>query len=200
MKKLLFLSITMILVLALIPLSNSCQKQTPSATTTASPPTSLVPTSQPAIASNTYTNSENGFTVEYPADWDLEEGISGTIVFFAGPAIGKTGGMININIVNENLPESPKVTLEDYNKLGELQVKKSVENYQKLEEHNSTVSGFPAILRTYSFDMQGLNIKGTQAIFLKDNVAYGITFTATPDTYADYAGCFDLVMNSFKLD
>ncbi|MDP6142475.1 MAG: hypothetical protein QGF23_03430, partial [Dehalococcoidales bacterium] len=62
--------------------------------------------------SQTYTNSEYGFSVNYPADWDAREGIVGLVVAFDGPTVLEGIYDVNINVNAERIDE--KMTLGDY--------------------------------------------------------------------------------------
>jgi len=46
----------------------------------------------------TYTDSEHGFSVEYPKDWYVPAVFMATIVTFVGPVEEETGRAINVNI------------------------------------------------------------------------------------------------------
>jgi hypothetical protein len=177
------------------------------ATSTTSPIESITPT-QPSdtstigekpkltIASKTYTNSENLFSVEYPKDWDLEENVGGIIAIFAGPLTKENRYMVNINIVSENLTRN--ITIQDYIRLGELKLKKSVPDYIKLEEYATTISGQDAIIRTFTATVQNVLLKDTQAYLIKGKKAYVITYDVDDNSYDEYSSFFDLVISTFN--
>jgi len=189
MKRLFLLCITLLLLL--MPLTSaSCRQQSP---------TSSTPTT-PAVKSKTYTNSEQGFSCQYPAEWDLLPGSQGIIVSFAAPMTNENGGMTGINITKAGLPGNPQMTFEDYVKQVETHLKNIVGSYEKLDEHSFTTAGVPAVLRTYTFDMEGTAFKASQAYLLKENTVYAISYGGIKDSYTRYAEDFDLVLNSFNLD
>ena len=106
--------------------------------------------------------------------------------------------MVNINIVTEELTK--KFTVEDYGRMGELQQKKAWPDYVKLQEYTTTISGLSAIVKTVTTTMQDVPLKDIQAFFIKDKVAYVITYDVTTDSHDEYADCFDLVISTFKFD
>ena len=120
----------------------------------------------------------------------------GTIVIFAGPLVGEYDYMVNINIVTEELPS--KLTVEDYGRMGELQLKKSYPDYVKLQEYTTTISGLPAIVKTFTATVTDFPLKEIQAFFIKDKVAYIITYDVSIDSHDEYADYFELVISSFK--
>ena len=124
----------------------------------------------------------------------------GTIVMFAGPFLKDEEFMINMNIMAEELPDFPKMTLEDYSKVGEMQMKQAFENYRSVEERPTTIADLPAIVRTYTWNYEGIKQMQTQAFFLKENVAYVVTYAATPKSHEQFCDCFEGVINSFKFE
>jgi hypothetical protein len=152
----------------------------------------------PTLETLTYTNSDYAFSVEYPKDWDFEENIFEAIVVFMGPSIEEREGRINIMIMLDEVPESPKLTLDDYHKLGEMNLKRGLENYYKVDQHSATVADLPAIVSSYTFDSGGAPVMQTQIIFLKENVFWTIGYTATPKCHSDYEDCLELLMTTFE--
>ena len=62
------------------------------------PPPTPSPTPPPPMETLTYTDSEHGFSVEYPKDWYVPAVFMATIVTFVGPVEEETGRAINVNI------------------------------------------------------------------------------------------------------
>lgn len=75
-----------------------------------------------------------------------------------------------------------------------------MENYKKVDEHGATVCDCPARVHTVTFDQQGTSVMMSQTYFIKDNIAYVITYGATPKSHAQYYDCFECVINSFKFE
>jgi serine/threonine-protein kinase len=196
-----FSYITILIILLLAASMVGCmQNQTQSQTSTTTEPSPAQSSQTPTIASKTYTNIENGFSCQYPADWGLEENLMGTLVVFAKPLTSKNDFMININIMKEELPQFPEISAEDYAKITGLKISTSVEKYQKLEEHNTTIGIVNAIIYTYTFNINDNAVKQSQAYFIMETTAYCITYSATPDSYDDNVAYFDLVLNSFTFE
>jgi len=187
MKRLTLLWVTLLFVL--MPLAaTSCRQQSPASPT---------PT-MPAVESQTYVNSEQGFSCQYPVAWDLISGYEGIIASFVAPFTNETKGMTGINITKEMLPGNPQMSFEDYIKQVETQLKKMNASYQKLDEHSFTTAGVPAVLRTYTFDLDGIPFKASQAYLLKESTVYAISYGSIEASYAKYTGVFEMVINSFS--
>jgi hypothetical protein len=154
----------------------------------------------PPLAPETlvYTNSEHGFSLEYPKDWNVEEGSAGTVVLFTGPQVGEYEYMVNINIVTEELPS--EMTVQDYARMAELQQKKAWSDYVKVKEYTSTISGLPAVVKTFTATPINVPLKDIQVFFIKDEVAYIITYDVAIDSHDEYAEFFDLAISTFKFE
>jgi hypothetical protein len=176
----------------------SAPTPTPAPVPTPEPEPQPIP--PPAPETLTYINSEYGFSVEYPKDWDFEEGLMGVIVILAGPFLEEEPFMININIASEDLPKFPEMSLEDYFGVNKMQIKKMSENYEEVDKYDTTIGDCPAIVYTFTSDYEGTAMMQTQAYFLKENVAYVITYSATIQSHDQYYGCFEGVVSSFKFE
>jgi hypothetical protein len=172
---------------------------TPTPQPAASEPQPSTPSSL-AIESKKYYNSGHGFSVEYPSEWQLDEGNGTSIVAFGGPYIVQDGFWLNINIGLRELHEVPKPTLEEFVAIGQLDVEREFENVKVVDEQNTTIAGYPAIVKSLSLDYGAMTFMITQATFITDDFACVITYTATPSSHDQYYNCFDLVANTFKFE
>ena len=147
-----------------------------------------------------YENEGFGYSCRYPADWELHGDAAGNLVLFAGPMDAENVFRININIVIDELVNYPGISLDDYTEISDIQFQESLDDYERLALNDTNISGTTAKLITYSFAIDTLEIKGTQAFFIRDNIAYIITYSATPDSYDEYYPEFELVYASFNFD
>ncbi len=171
----------------------STKTATTSSKLTSVPTTNII---KPTISSKIYSNSQYNFSLEYPAEWEFEEGLLGTVVFFAGPS--EPNYQMNVNLVTEELPKI--YSIDDYSKLGELQVKKAHSDYVNLGELHTNISGLPAIIRTFTVTIKSVPLKDTQAYFIKDKTAYIITYDIPIDKYDSYIDSFNLAVSTFKFN
>ena len=150
--------------------------------------------------SQTYTNSEYGFSVNYPADWDAREGIVGLVVAFDGPTVLEGIYDVNINVNAERIDE--KMTLGDYVVASDLKAIDVIPNYKKVKEYTAKINGLEATVleATLAVKCNGkkVDLKNKYAIVIKDKVAYTITYDTPAESHDEYVDCFDLVINSFK--
>ena len=169
-------------------------------TPTPSPSPTPSPTPPPQMETLTYTDSEHGFSVEYPEDWDVKAGFLATIVTFVGPFEEETGGAININIGATKPAEFPEMKLEEYVRSVKLQVEADAENYKELDEYNTVVDDLVAIVWTWQEDFARTTLMVTMAFFVKEDFVYAISYGATPELYDEYLDCFELVLSTFKFE
>jgi hypothetical protein len=148
----------------------------------------------------TYTNSEWGFSVEYPKDWDVEESVVDATVVFVGPFIEELGVPVNVRIDGVQLPAWAPVTPEIIVREMKKRLKNAVDNYQEVDEYNTVVDDLTATVWTLTGDVEGVTVMMTWACFLKDNVACTVGYTAAPGCYDDYLHYFDLVLSTFKFE
>ncbi|MBA7585707.1 MAG: hypothetical protein GH159_00870 [Dehalococcoidia bacterium] len=175
-----------VILLVLLPVAG-CQQQSPSL---------------PDIESLTYTNSEYGFSVEYPKDWDILEDYMGRVVVFIGPSVLEETYYININISIEQLSE--EMTLEDYGITVESNTQMALPDYNKVDEYSTTIGGQPATVSTLTatVELEGTEytLKDSCAIFIEDSVGYIITYDVPQEFHDQYADCFELVIGTFEFD
>jgi hypothetical protein len=149
-----------------------------------------------------YTNSEYGFSIEYPTDWDLEEDYMGLVVIFAGPLL-ENRYMVNVNVLIEEVPE--EMTVRDYAKACVLTAKKTYENFQKIEEYKTTtIDGYDAIVMvitaTVTQGEQVFALKDTTAMIVRDKKGYGITYDVLENYHDEYLYSFNEAIRTFKFE
>ena len=150
-----------------------------------------------ATETGIYSNEEWGFSLEYPKGWQvIEELLEGTVIFTSSLAEGSTV----IIVIAEELPAFPEPVLEDYVEMTESQMESELTDYGKVSQYSTTVAGEAAIVYTVTWSLGTQAGKHTQAIFLKDRVAYRVSYAGTPESYDEDIDCFELVINSFKFD
>jgi len=184
LKRLLFLCIVFLCIPALSLVITGCG-QTQS--------TAPVPDT---TNSKIYENEYFGYSCLYPAGWELQANPGGMLVLFAGPMDTDDEFIINVNIFVEELTEYAGISLDDYTENSEVQFHESLDDYQRLALDDTIISGMAARLVTYSFSIDTFKIKGTQAFFIRDNKAYIITYSATPETHSQYYSEFELIFAS----
>ena len=151
----------------------------------------------PTVAGQTYTNSEYGFSCDFPEGWTAEEGV-GQAVLFAGSTEGEYGYMVNISIGVEELPV--RWELDEYVRMSEVQAKSAYPDWTVVQQYESTVGGVPSIVQVVTVEAMGYPLKDAFAFFMKGTTAYVIGLDITEDLYEQYRDEFALVITTFKFD
>jgi hypothetical protein len=139
--------------------------------------------------------SPDGYTIEYPADWKVNDENHS----FSMPLESAVDGwMENFNIQSENLSDKSKVTVGQYAGRN-CDTLKNDRKAEILEKKDITVGGIPAVKAVYlSRTKESRTIKADVYFLLKDNKGYIISCGMLENTYDDYHAMFDKIVNSLK--
>ncbi|MCK4347035.1 MAG: hypothetical protein KAW47_00315 [Thermoplasmatales archaeon] len=143
----------------------------------------------------THTNSNYGFSIEYPKDWEVDD--SGGSVQFGG----KIDYYITaVTIIIQEIPSS--ITVQEYAKTVELGIKGAVPYYHLEEKYNTTIEGEPAVVMVYTCifeEAKPLVFKQKNIIFIKDGIGYSLSSFSLEEIYdkADKM-YFEKIMQSFR--
>ena len=113
---------------------------------------------------------------------------------------GSKGCIASIGIMSVELPEYPKVTLEDYYSHCRMQLINKMENEKPVLEGDTTIGGLPAKTLMYIVRGETYAFMVSWAFFLKENRSYFITYDTYPECHADYVDCFELMLSTFKFE
>jgi hypothetical protein len=197
---------TVILLLLLLAiLIAGCETPTSPATTPAAIPIDSAPASQPSAVSKMYTNTEHGFSCEYPAEWELIDDLSeaekskGITVIFVGPKSEEYDHRAEIIIEADEL--RGEFTTEQYAEMvGEQILKNNVPDYNVIKEDIIIISGRSGIIRIFTATSDGLPLKYIQVYVMKGKICYALTYDVTIDLHDKFIDCYNLVINTFKID
>jgi hypothetical protein len=143
-----------------------------------------------------YENDE--FSIEYPTDWELNTtGVAGSIFVVSSPLSSNDDKFReNVNILTQNL-KGMNIDLDKYVILSKKQiynlpkakliVSKRVKKGED-EYHTFIVDAF----------MNGMDLKVLQHYFIKDEIAYVLTYTQVENDKDGYFKVGEKIINSFK--
>ena len=174
-----------------------------------------------AIPSETYSNAEYGFSVNYPDGWKVAEddypsGLGATINF-------SKEGAAQVSIMVWTAPESPALgpqfySLEDFYERGVIAAWEDHEGFEILNERNTAVDKLPAKEVTFTYKTTEFDFKHTIVAFLDtrqksppNSNAFKILYDMPIDmpenikalykssiTYDAYYRDFRLIVDTFK--
>jgi hypothetical protein len=160
---------------------------------------SLLSFSQEKSDSDWSTLDENDFSVDYPNSWQLNTSGKMNSVFFlhSEPETNDTFSE-NINLITQDLSQQ-KMSLTEFVDLSLDQVKTALPDSEIIKSEFKEKKGtqyYEVIWKGYVADN---NLQFKQYLFMKDNNAYILTFTALQSTFDAYLPKVNKIFNSFKL-
>lgn len=146
------------------------------------------------------TLDEENYLIEYPENWEVNtSGAMNTKVILFSPIVSKEDLFReNVNYIIQDLSEY-KVNLDQYVEASEKQIETLVVNGKILEsERLENKNGiYHKLIYTGT---QGLfDLQFMQYFFVKDNIAYVLTFTCEIDQVESYQKTGERILNSFLL-
>lgn len=157
-------------------------------------------TPQPTSKPKTYQNDANGFSLEYPANWELKE----------NPAQGYIAGVISpkestSDTYQENLlikaistSSQPNITLQQLADSWENQTTKAESSLTIIDRKDTTLGGGETKSFTYTFKSEGDSGKGMAQITLKNNKAYVFQFNALEKDFNNYLPTIETILSTVK--
>ncbi len=142
----------------------------------------------------TYTNKEYRFSIEYPEDWTVDEGVSG--VTFRESV---EEDIISVEVGTAFL--SKKMTAEEYieERIKVVRERFSVE-LNVVKTFSDIINGEPVAVYIITGTSKGIELKLMLACFVSNSTAYTITSSAPSSTYnAAEDNYFNPMLQSFKL-
>lgn len=147
------------------------------------------------------TISADNYTITYPPTWTLDNnGRMGMIFQLLSPLSSPEDKFSdNVNLVIQNLTGQPIKSLDQYTKLSENQILTMMTDSKILlsERLNSNGKEFQKI--TYTAQQGIYKLKFQQYYFIKNELAYVLTFTCVADEFEKYHAIGDKIMDSFRI-
>ncbi len=162
----------------------------------------------------TYTDKTYGFSFAYPEEWKLQEGAAADISAGSGAKAGvgvfdPKGTKVNDRYIDmmqvavyelrvtidESMMSDVKTELEVV--LGQLQGQDASMKMQG-DLTQTTVSGLPGFVVTYTFDQDGEPATSTLYFLFDGAIEYQVTVQAATKDWPKYKALFDSMVASFK--
>jgi eukaryotic-like serine/threonine-protein kinase len=163
---------------------------------------SLTPTpTQAPVNANflTYSDSQYGFEIQYPKDWEKEEDVSSIAVRFRSPKEG-TSDLLqeNVNVVTEDL-QGQEVSLQEYTNLSIKNIQEYIEDFSVVEQGKMQVAKGDGYYIVYTGTGNGLKLKFRQEWTLEGDSAYVVTYTAQEKDFSKYEKTAKEMMQTFMI-
>ncbi len=145
------------------------------------------------------TFEKNGFSINYPVKWTKNDsGQMGTQVIFFSEIEPNDTFRENVNVLIQDL-KGQNFTLETYKRTTMQQIKTMVSDHVIEKNETMKAKGEEYHVLIWSGTVSGNKLKFKQHSYVKDEKAYVVTYTSTPEGYAKHFAIADSMIKSFKI-
>ena len=146
----------------------------------------------------TYQNQDYGFSISFPANWEVKERYRNTVVVALSPARGRRDTFReNVNLNVQTLPRG--LTLEDYYKKSIQDMEEYLFNFEELSSGNFKINDLNSKYLIYTHKVGNVRVKVLEVLIVKGSFGFKMTCTAIPHAFERYRGTFKEILSSFVL-
>lgn len=127
--------------------------------------------------------------INSPVGWIAQYTKSPQVFFLYSPVEENDTFQENCNLTIENLPG--KYSIKNYMIESIKQIKKVYKDLKIIETSDN--------YHIISGDVNGNIVQQIQFFYIKNNIAYVLTFTSTPEKFNDYTDTFKIIAKSFEI-
>lgn len=142
----------------------------------------------------TYENMEYGIKIGYPSDWEQKETENIIIAFVSPKTDASDAVQENLGLTMNDL-SGQGLTLPKYNEIAINQLKQVFPDIKIIESGSTVLSNNPA----YKVVFTASNLKFMQVWTVKNDLAYIWSYVATEDSYSNYLGTIQKMLDSFEI-
>jgi hypothetical protein len=147
---------------------------------------------------NRYSHSDPDFTVDFPAEWELQTGIRGTAIMAVSPPSGPSDSYReNINIVIEDISDKPDADYYYESNLNNL--KFFLKNFSVESRSPAEINHHAAQKIVFTATSGAVESKFMMFMMKHKNIGYVITAAATPESFSEFSEAFEKTATSFKI-
>jgi hypothetical protein len=145
---------------------------------------------------NTFTDSENGFLIDYPAEWDTTN-LDPRMAFMARETFLDSTDMFEEGIsisVFDNQGISLQSIVDENVKMTKLYF----DSPEIAQKNFTTDNGIDCIQIEVTYEVSGLELNNTGIFVNHEGMLYTITLSSEKSKKEEYASTFDAIINSFN--
>lgn len=143
----------------------------------------------------TYINQDHNIKINYPLDWEKQEGTFGTTVMFISPLEDDSDQFReNLNIIVQDISSQP-MTLSEYAEISIGEIKQFITEAEIL----SSTEKRDSYEIVYTGKQGEFSLKWMQTIIIQNNKVYVISYTAEPDKYDNFMELIQKMIDSFEV-
>ena len=183
-----------------IPTPGTVPTTPPAVVMTGAPTPPQVPTAQatPKGSSDslTYSNTQYGFTLNYPSGWTKQENTGASVVTFTSPSTGMGDTPAIMRVTVDDLSASP-MSLDQY-RAAQLAKKSGIDSFNLIYDQAYKGVGFSGWKIAYTGNV-GTLTEWVEVYIVKGTTGYTLNFASKEDKYANYVVQMDNIFKSFQL-
>lgn len=151
----------------------------------------------PSANWQTYKDSLNRYTIQYPAGWSVKN-VSNAVGFLRPVNADSDDFDENVNVILQDLSQNP-LTLKQYTDVSKAQYINAYGQSAIVSLRDTSLSGIPAEVGIFLMKTKGHTLKLKQCWFIKNKTAYLLTYTAKPQKYSKYLDTAMKIFGSFRV-
>ncbi len=153
--------------------------------------------SKQAVSLEKYTNTANGYSLEYPSDWKKNDVPQLDLVLFAPYKEKDDKPLASMNVISEKVGNG--INLEQFYSQSATNLSTALKEVNVEKTGTTMLNGTPSKWMQYTHVMQGVKFTVIQYFIVSNETIYLITFSASKDEFEQYRPDFERIANSFKL-
>lgn len=152
----------------------------------------------PSQASVTYTNSDNGFTIERPKTWeDISSQFNSPSILAAFRAPDACDSFKENFLITKD-PGTTDLSIKAYFDLNKPRLSQNGDKYTPLSTNEVTINGKQAIKHDYTIVSNNITVHQQIYFIINNKICYAIIFSCAQSCYDKCASDFGKISNSLK--
>ena len=145
-----------------------------------------------------YENQKYAFSISYPSNWEMEEGVMSSVVFFRSPVNEKRAIRGNLNVVIVDLSDEPTTLEQSYDPII-AQLENVITMFKLINKSPSVISGNDSYEIIFTGIQGKHELKWMQNWTISDNMLYTITYTNSQLHFDEFLDEAKKMINTFKI-
>ena len=146
-----------------------------------------------------YVNKDKKFSMQFPEKWERQEDYLGTAVIALRPGEGANDKFReNVNVVMETVPAN--LDVDHYLMISKRNMGKFLTNFQQVDSGQTTIDKHDTKWMVYTHHLGHLDLKVLAYTLLRDDRAYTIRCSSTPEQFTAYRSKFEEIAGTFRFE
>lgn len=143
----------------------------------------------------TYTDEENGFSIDYPENWAVEPKTSSELKV----AIWSSGIGVNAASIMVGKYEASGYNLQSFSEYRRNYLADNIDDYAAVSTEESIINGRPVIQHTYTETVSLTTYIKLEVYFFESETGWIVCFPCPQKSFNSYESTFDIALESFRL-